>query len=442
MDPIMDKAPSHGWPGRPDWGFLEKIVFRFAFVYFLLFIEPWMWLLDFIPAISQYIHQAKDWLVNAANSRLFHTYTELVPLNGSGDTSYGWTELKLELLLALAAALVWTLADKGRANYNRLSYWLRIFIRYNLIAALLGYGVIKMFCMQMVFPSLSQLATPLGDLLPMRLSWLFIGYSNEYQFFSGLMELLAAVLLFFRRTAAFGAVVSAAVFSQVAVMNLSYDIPVKIFSIHLFISSVVLMIYERKRLLSFILNRPSAPSDIYDVTFGKRWQRILRLVFKYGLTIYLLSMTLYGVNEQFSMMKASASGPIPKGIYDVKVFALNRDTLPVAASLTDSLRWKDIVFEGGSGSVNTTDTLFRQRYRRGYFDYIVNDSLKTLVFNRPGWTGARDSVLTFRYDMPDSIHIRLWGRLRNDSLYLELEKSERHFQLTERQFHWLSEYNR
>jgi hypothetical protein len=441
MDPIMDKAPSHGWPGRPDWGFLEKIVFRFAFVYFLLFMEPWMWILDLIPGISQYIYQAKDWLVNAANDRIFHSYKELVPLNGSGDTSYGWTELKLDLLLALVATLIWTLLDH-RSQYNRLSYWLRIFIRYNLIAALLGYGVIKLFCMQMIFPSLSQLATPLGDLLPMRFSWLFIGYSKSYQFFSGLMEVMAALLLFFRRTSAFGAVVSAAVFLQVAVMNLSYDIPVKIYSIHLFLSSVVLMIFERKRLLSFILNQPSAPSDIYDVTFGKRWQRILRLVFKYGLTIYLLSMTLYGVNEQFSMMKASAAGPIPKGIYDVKVFALNRDTLLVAASMTDSLRWKDIIFEDGSGSVNTTDTLFQQRYRRGYFNYLVNDSLKTLVFNRPGWTGARDSVLTFRYDMPDSIHIRLWGRLRNDSLYLELEKSKRHFQLTERQFHWLSEYNR
>jgi len=442
MDHIKHKAPSVGWPGRPNWGFLEKIVFRFAFVYFLLFIEPWMWLLDFIPVIPQYIYQAKDWLVNAANSRIFHTYKELVPINGSGDTSYGWTELKLELLLALAAALVWTLADSGRANYNRLSYWLRIFIRYNLIMALIGYGVVKVFCLQMVFPSLSQLATPLGDLLPMRFSWLFIGYSNEYQFFSGLMELLAAFLLFFRGTSAFGAVVSAAVFSQVAVMNLSYDIPVKIFSMQLFISSVVLMIYERKRLLSFILNRPSAPSDIYDVAFRERWLRILRLFFKYGLTVFLLGMSLYNVREQKSFMKASATGPIPKGVYDVKVFALNRDTLPVAASMTDSLRWKDIIFEGGSGSVNTTDTLFRQRYRRGYFDYTMNDSLKTLVFNRPGWNGARDSVLVFRYAFPDSTHIRLWGRLRNDSLYLELEKSNRHFQLTERQFHWLSEYNR
>ena len=441
MNHAIDQAAAEKWPGRPDWNVWEKVIFRFVFVYFLLYMEPWMWILDLIPGISQYIYQAKDWLVNAANDRIFHSYKELVPLNGSGDTSYAWTELKLELIIALAVTVIWTLLGR-RSNYNRLSYWLRIFIRYNLIAALLSYGIIKLFFMQMIFPSLSQLATPLGDLLPMRFSWLFIGYSKPYQFFSGLMEVVAALLLFFRRTSAFGAVVSAAVFLQVAVMNLSYDIPVKIYSIHLFLSSVVLMIYEHKRLLSFILNRSSAPSDIYEVSFGKRWQNILRQVFKYGSVVSLTGLILLRVNDQFQSMKRPASGPIPKGVYEVKVFALNSDTLPVTASMADSIRWKDIVFEEGTGSVNTTDTLFQQRYRRGYFNYVMNDSLKTIVFNRSGINIARDSVLVFRYELPDSIHIRLWGRLRGDSLYLELMNSKRHFQLAERQFHWLSEYNR
>lgn len=439
----MEQTPVNVWPGRNNWGIIEKIVFRFAFVYFLLFIEPWGWVLDMIPVVSQYIFQAKDWLVNFANDHLFHTYKSLVPLNGSGDTSWGWTELKLELIISATATVVWTLLDKSCANYNRLSYWLRIVIRYNLIGALLSYGIIKLFCQQMGFPSLHQLATPLGDLLPMRFSWLFIGYSNEYQFFSGLMEVMAAILLFFRRTSAFGAVVSAAVFLQVAVLNLSYDIPVKIYSIHLFLSSVILMIYEHKRLLSIILNRHSAPSVIYDVTFAKKWQRVVRLVFKYGMTLYLVTMVVYQCLEQKKSYEMAdvKKYPISRGIYDVQVFALNKDTLPVSASTMDSVRWKDMIFEYAQGSVNSTDTLFRKVYNRGYFNYKVNDSLKTIVFNRTG-RGGRDSILTFRYEMPDSIHIRLWGKLRNDSLYLLLKRNNRHFQLTERQFHWLSEYNR
>ena len=34
------------------------------------------------------------------------------------------------------------------------------------------------------------------------------------------------------------------------------------------------------------------------------------------------------------------------------------------------------------------------------------------------------------------------GRARQDSLFIVLRRSKRHFQLAERQFHWLSEYNR
>jgi hypothetical protein len=44
--------------------------------------------------------------------------------------------------------------------------------------------------------------------------------------------------------------------------------------------------------------------------------------------------------------------------------------------------------------------------------------------------------------MPDSRTIRMWTAIDGDSVYLELARSDRHYQLTERQFHWLSEYNR
>ena len=57
---------------------------------------------------------------------------------------------------------------------------------------------------------------------------------------------------------------------------------------------------------------------------------------------------------------------------------------------------------------------------------------------------AFDSTYLFnmRYELPDSSTVRLWAAIRSDSLYVELVRSNRHFQLAERQFHWLSEYNR
>ena len=85
----------------------------------------------------------------------------------------------------------------------------------------------------MIFPNQSQLATPLGDFLPMRFSWMFIAYSTPYQMFSGAMEVLAGLLLFNRKTITLRLCVATSVFLNVMVLNLCYDIPVKIFSIHL-----------------------------------------------------------------------------------------------------------------------------------------------------------------------------------------------------------------
>jgi hypothetical protein len=47
-----------------------------------------------------------------------------------------------------------------------------------------------------------------------------------------------------------------------------------------------------------------------------------------------------------------------------------------------------------------------------------------------------------RYEIPDSTTIKMWGKKRGDSLFVELKKSKRHFQLAEKQIHWISEANR
>ena len=51
-------------------------------------------------------------------------------------------------------------------------------------------------------------------------------------------------------------------------------------------------------------------------------------------------------------------------------------------------------------------------------------------------------LFTMRYEVPDTSTIVLHTLIRGDSIRVELARVPRHFQLTERQFHWLSEYNR
>ena len=152
----------------PEW---RKILFRFTCIYVLLYTSPWMWLggLPLINIVAGYYSQLESWLVTTANGHLFHVKDVLVPLNGSGDTSYGYAQLCFFALVAVAGALVWTVFDKRR-NYGPGYYWLLVAVRYYVAMVALSYGIIKLFGQQMIFLTLSALATPLGDFLPMRFS--------------------------------------------------------------------------------------------------------------------------------------------------------------------------------------------------------------------------------------------------------------------------------
>lgn len=430
-------------PQDVKWPLWKKVLFRFFFIFISLYIVPWTWLDSIfselkMEGITKWYSDAEDWAVRFANDKLFHISEALVPISGSGDTSWGWAQFYLFLTLGVAGCVIWSVIDYRRKNYLKLDYWLCVFTRYYLALFAFYYGVIKLFLLQMPFPSLTMLATPLGDLLPMRLSWMFMGYSSTYQFFSGAMEVLAGLLLLSRRTATFGTLVAAGVFMNVMMMNLGYDIPVKIFSIRLVLFALFLLAHEKDRLVSFFVrNKPAEAGHLYKVTFSRRWMRITRVVLKFIFIGAWIIWPFYQVYERYEKFHAPmANGPISIGMYDVETFVVNNDTIPPL--LTDTLRWQDIIFDKRSGTVKSSDRSFRKIYNRGYFLYSVDTVNQTLVLKNQ----FQDTAYFFTYKIPDKETILLTGKSSNDSLSVVLRKSKRHFQLAEKQFHWLSESNR
>jgi hypothetical protein len=422
------------------WPIWKKIIFRFFFIYLFLEMAPITWL-DAIPGINsvtQYYGKLTDWLVIQANAVLFHVRPVLIPENGSGDTSMGWARLWTYLCIAAIVALIWSVLDKKRPNYTRLNYWLCLFARYYIILVALSYGIIKLFGLQMVFPDLHEMATPVGDLLPMRLSWFFIGYSRTYQFFSGAMEVLAALLLLYRRTISLGVLVATGVFLNVMMLNLSYDIPVKIFSMQMEFTCLFLLVNESERLINFfILNKPAPEGKIYHFNYTKKWMRISRVLFKWIIVAVGLIFPFYQSFTQ-SIPSISKTEPVKNGVYAFVQYRLNNKDIPL--STLDTLRWKDLIFENGLGSIGTNDTLFRHRYNRPYFSYEL-DSTKNLVGFKK-FSNMKEYFLEFKYSIPDSTTIMLDGLRGKDSLHVELKQTPRHFQLAERQFHWLTEHTK
>jgi hypothetical protein len=255
-------------------------------------------------------------------------------------------------------------------------------------------------------PNLNQLATPLGDFLPMRLSWMFIGYSTSYQVFSGIMEIMVGLLLLNRKTVTLGALLGTAVFTHVFLLNMSYDIPVKLHSMQLVICCLYLAHYYWQRIVNFfILNKSAEPAISFNYPLTKKWQRIGRVLFKIGF-IYLAVVLPF--QQTWGRYKTVVNKvdlkPITSGFYAINAFEEKNGAIPGLGS--EMAPWKDIIFEkGGIGSINTPDTLFRQIYRRGYFSYQPDTVRQVIRFMKYRET---NTLFELYYKIPDDRTISLW----------------------------------
>ena len=87
--------------------------------------------------------------------------------------------------------------------------------------------------------------------------------SKPYELFGGGGEVLGGLLLFHRRTALLGALVSIGVMANVCALNWLYGVPVKLFSTHLLLTAALLLLPHRHNLWAlFVQNRPTVPVDL------------------------------------------------------------------------------------------------------------------------------------------------------------------------------------
>ncbi|MBY0537261.1 MAG: hypothetical protein K2P88_15525 [Chitinophagaceae bacterium] len=424
------------------WSFGRKAFFRFFFIYIVWLLPPVVFF-EFIPGVAylvQYYYTALEKVNGVLNSWFFHIKPAALTPNGNGDYPEQWMHVCAALLIGVVGMIVWSILDRKRAHYVKLNYWFCLCIRYFLIVTGLGYGIIKLFMLQMPFPNLSQLATPLGDFLPMRFSWMFIGYSGPYQIFSGAAEVAVALLLIFRKTSLLGVIGAFAVFLNVMMLNLSYDIPVKINSIMLTILSLYLLAQEAPRLLAFTFNNLAKPTEVFVFPFETKKAIWAARIWKW---IFVLVNIVYGVMggiEGYQNVQAAKEPkPFQSGVYDVVQQVKEGDTLQVGT--VDSVLWRDIIFDKNySGSINATDSRFRKRYGRAYFSMEFDSTNTYLSLKRT----SNDSlpIVKFTFSIKDSTTIELRSYPRPDSLFVRVKRRIKPFPLSEKPFHWVSEQNR
>lgn len=413
---------------------LLKYVILFFFIYSVLYIFPFP-LNSFTPLyfFERIFHQ-NTWHVIVpwfAETFLNNPDAYHVQNTGSGDTLYDFVRCLLIGILSFILCTVIFLLFRRKINSKKLIYIGGQYIRYYLIFVLLTYGIIKVFKLQFGEPYLIRLVTPFGEMSPMGLAWNYMGFSKTYTVFAGWSETIAAILLIFKRTRTLGAVLSFGVMLNVFMMNISYDIPVKQFSLHLCVFSAFLILIDGKRLLNvFILNRDVSKIE-YVKPFSKKWKNYTLQIAKFLFIIVFVVLKLISTIRRQDMYGDLGPKHELYGIYELNEFQLNHIKRP--ARLDDSLQFKRLIFD-------RPQLMYLQKMNdEGVYYVAETDTVAQKIYLK-----ERDSskVGFFDYKMkPESNVYEFEGIFKGDSIYFKTERKGREdFLLNNRGFHWISKY--
>jgi hypothetical protein len=417
------------------WSLRNRILYRFAFVYLVLYCWPYAGrsnLFDAIPSFAAGSMNDADTLrltklaeapVRAlcpwAAVHIFHLRGAVTQyhVTGSGDTTLDYVQVLCFATIAAFAALVWSVLDRRRPNYRTLYAWLRLLVRFTLAFTLLSYGFAKVYPLQFMPPFLTQLTETYGESSPMGILWTFMGASIAYTRFCGLAEVSAGVLLMFRRTTSLGAIVATVAMLNVAALNFCYDVPVKLYSLHLIVMSLFLLITDAGALWRFfLLHRPSQIDGVWLPKFQRRWLRIAAIV----LQILVIASVLYNnIWGGYKSLKEYSAGFLKHApLYGV----WNAD------SSTADWRQMTVEFSRGFYIRNAAD-------QRMYFQTVYDEPKHTLKLTSAKQNGD------FTYNQPDAQHVVLRGNLGGSPIVAEFHRlDDSKFPLTSRGFHWISEY--
>jgi hypothetical protein len=430
MIPQLQSEPIQPQPNIRRWSPALRISFRFWLVYLGLYCLATQIIGNLFTAFGR-SDLATLWplrpVISWTAAHIFHVNAPLSSFfegnSGTSDDMFGWVMTFCLLVIATAATVVWSLLDRSRENYAELHKWFRLFVRFALAGTMIGYGFVKVIPTQMAYPSLTRLLQPFGTLSPMGVLWTSMGSAPAYEIFAGCAQVAAALLLIVPRTATLGALISLADTILVFVLNMTYDVPIKLFAFHLILLSCFLLAPDVPRLVRVAL---STQSQLFRSVRANRIALAAQII---------LGVWLVGLYCHHSLGVWSTRGegrPLPAlyGIWEVKQMSI--DEQPRPPLLTDSTRWRRAIFD-------YPDRMAFQRIDDSFAPYgaSVNLQEKTLALTK---SDDKNWTANFTFQRPAEDQLILDGRMDNHQVHMELQLTDRNsFVLVSRGFHWIQE---
>ncbi|MGC2696414.1 MAG: hypothetical protein WA738_11550, partial [Candidatus Angelobacter sp.] len=262
-----------------------------------------------------------------------------------------------------------------------------------------------------------------------------MGVSKSYTIFAGAVEMLGGALLFLPRLTMLGALVAVGAMTNVFILNMSYDVPVKLYSFHLLIFGAFLLLPEMRRLARFfVFNRSTEPAPA-ELTFHRKWLQGGFLIAQLAFGSYIAGSSLYFSHKQLKSFTHDYSVQPPLlGIWSVDEFAI--DGQPRPPLLTDEVRWQKAIFEYKTGL--TIEAMDSKLLRYGA---KIDPDKKTVALIRRSDANWK-TELTYALPTPQTMIVD--GTLGGQKVHIKLHHIENTYLLNTRGFHWINEfpYNR
>jgi hypothetical protein len=322
IESTTDSSATAAWP------LAGRIAFRFSFLYWALYFLPSAGaasLLDLLPWGGDKLSAWLGWplakLTHWAGFYVFHLSGEGADWHptGSGDTAMNYVLAACVFALALVGTAIWSAIDErrgGRREYRTAYAWLRLFLRFTLAVTLFEYGFAKIFPGQFgLAPDLRELSETYGDSSPMHVLWFFMTVSRPYTIFGGFGEVIPGVLLLFRRTTTLGLLGAVAVMANIVALNFCYDVPVKLYSAHLLLLAIYLLLPDLKPMWEFFVRRrPVGLTGVWLPAWERRPLRIGAHVLQ-GVVVFACAWAFVGGSYS---SRQKAENPLPvRGVWAV-----------------------------------------------------------------------------------------------------------------------------
>ncbi|WP_406003850.1 DoxX family protein [Streptomyces sp. NBC_00829] len=421
----------------PHWSEITRVAFRFGFTYSGLYCltTPQIFLalrgggLGHLQAAAD--SWAKLWSIRPVRNWVaVHVFDKEVGERfDGGDDLFTWVGQFCWLMGAAAVTPIWSVLDRRRTNYVTLDTWFRLAVRMCLAGQMFSYGAAKAIPLQFQLP-LAKLIEPFGNFSPMGVLWSQTGSSKTYQILLGCAEIAGGLLLILPRTATLGALLCAVELTQVFILNMTFDVPVKIHSFHLLLLSLVLLAPESARLAEVFLSNRTVHRSPRPELFRTRRANRIAAAGQVAVGLWLLGSQ---IRNDWAFWKEYGGGrekPALYGIWNVDEFSIDGVRNPPLT--TDKQRWRRVV-------IDSADIVTIQRMDDSLDGHIAaidmnGHSITLLKMADPTWKA------TLTLQRPADDLLTLDGEVDGNLLHLRLHRLDLDtFPLVRRGFHWVQE---